>query len=160
MEFTFDHFIIILGILLGVGFTLIGIRFMEYLKNRRGKIQLTTAFKNEVLINLNKTIFNLLLYDALHKERKGARLLFYTTAYEQLKLKILLDWTESKLASHIYDGFSYAEEYNKRINKPELYKKEMGSEKVVLEKIKKNMFAIDQALKNCKNIETALNEDC
>jgi len=46
---------------------------------------------------------------------------------------------------------------DKRIDLPELYKKEMGSEKVILNQIKKSMFIIDQSLKNCKNIETVLN---
>lgn len=157
MEFTFDHFVIILGILLGVGFTLLGIGFVEYLKNRKEKIRLTTAFKNEILTNLQKANFNLSLLDETIEEHKGARQAFYTVAYEQLKLNILLDWTKSKLASDIFDGFIFAEEYNERIGLPELYKREMGSEKVILNQIKKSMFTIDQSLKNCKNIETVLN---
>jgi len=159
MEFTFDHTIYILGILLGVGFTLIGVWFTEYLKDKHEKIRLTKAFKTEALANLQKANFNLGLLNDPIEEHKGARHAFYTQAYEQLKLNILLDWTKSELASYIFNGYIFAEEYNKRMYKPKLYEKEMGSEKVILDQIKKNMFSIDQSLKNCKNIEAILKED-
>jgi len=159
MEFTYEHGIYFLGILLGVGFTLIGIWLTEYLKDEREKIRLTTAFKTEVLANLQKANFNLILMDDPIEEHKGARHAFYTQAYEQLKLNILLDWTKSELATYIFDGYIFAEEYNKRMYKPKLYEKEMDGEKVMLNQIKKNMFAIDQSLKNCKNIEAALKEE-
>jgi len=159
MVFTFDHFIIILGILIGVFFTLLGIWFTEFLKDWRKKINLTIAFKNEVSTNLQKANFNLGVLKEIILEHKGARHAFYTTAYEQLKLKTLLDWTKSELALHIFNGFIFAEEFNKRMNKPELYEKEMGSEKIILEKIHENMFFIDKSLKHYNNIEKALKKE-
>lgn len=156
MEFTYDHGIYILGIFIGVGLTLVGIWFTEYLKNRYKKIKLTTAFRNEVLNNLNNAIFNLKLYEDPHEERKGARRVFYTSAYERLKLEMSLDWTKSKLASQIHDGFSFAEEYNKRIDKPKLLEKEMGNEKIILEQIQEKMLKIGNTLKNNTNLENVL----
>ena len=157
MELTFDHIIYLLGIFLGVGLTLLGVGFTEYLKNRKEKIRLTTAFKNEVLNNLNKAIFNLKLLEDTNVLHHGARHSFYTVAYEQLKLNILLDWTNSVLASKIHDGFSYAIEYNKRKSNPKLFEIEMGSEKVILENIRDWMLYIDKSLKGISNIEKITN---
>ena len=84
---------------------------------------------------------------------KCARYSFETVAYEQLKLHVLLDWQESKLVNKIYDGFSFALEYNKRVGTPDLIEKEMGSEKAILEAIKDCMLYIDKFLKNISNIE-------
>jgi hypothetical protein len=153
MELTFDHIIYFLGIFLGVGLTLLGVGFTEYLRNRKEKIRLTTAFKNEVIDNLNKAIFNLKLLEDINSSHQGARHSFYTVAYEQLKLNILLDWTNSEFASKIHDGFSFAMEYNKRISKPKLFEIEMGSEKIILENIRDCMLFIDKYLKGISNIE-------
>ena len=153
MELTFDQFIYLISILIGVGLTLLGVGFTENLRNRKEKIRLTTAFKNEVLDNLNKANFNLLLLNDPIKTHRGARHAFHITAYEYLKLNILLDWTNSELASKIHDGFSFAMEYNKRIGTPKLIDKEMGSEKIILENIRDCMLYIDKSLKNISNIE-------
>jgi hypothetical protein len=156
MQCLFSHVGYIIGILVGVFLTIIGVNITEYLKNKNKKVKLTIAFKNEVLTNLQKANFNLSLLDENIEERKGSRHAFYTEAYVQLKLNFILDWTESELANDIFEGFILAEEYNRRINNPELYEKEMGSEKAILRKIKKSMFYIDQNLKNCKIIEDKL----
>ena len=153
MELTNDYFLYLLGILMGVGLTILGIIFTEHLKNNKDKKRLTVAFRNEVLTNLQKANFNL---DLMKIGKKKSRQAFYTTAYEQLRHAILLDWTKSKLCSNILDGFTFAEEYNKRISHPERFEEEMGSEKVILEEIRGKMFDIDKTLQNCKNIESAL----
>jgi hypothetical protein len=157
MELTFDHFIYFLGIFLGVGLTLLGVGFTEYFRNRKEKIRLTTAFKNELLDNLNKAMFNLKVLEDTNVLHHGARHSFYTVAYEQLKLNILLDWTNSEFASKIHDGFSFAMEYNKRISNPKLFEIEMGSEKVILENIRDCMLYTDKFLKGISNIEKITN---
>ena len=64
MEITFDHVIYILGILLGVGLTLIGVFFTEYIKNLNQQKKLIYALYHEILSNImivdgNKEIVNL-----------------------------------------------------------------------------------------------------
>jgi hypothetical protein len=157
MELTPDYILLLLGILLGVGFTLVGVAFTDHLQNRRHIIKLTKAFRNEVSGNLHKAIFNLNLLDDPITEHKGARHAFHTIAYEQLKLNVLLDWEKSVLACKIYDGFSFSMEYNKRIGTPKLIDKEMGSEKIILENIRDCMLYIDRTLKNISNIEKITN---
>ena len=156
MELTFEHIVYITGVLLGVVFTLLGISLTEYLKNRRHIRKLTCAFRNEVFDNFNKTIFNL---DLLKEERLKSRQAFHLEAFQQLKLEVLIDWTKSELCSKIHTGFTFAEEYNKRVPFPEKYEEEMGSEKAILDVIKMTMFFIDQKITNSDNIVKTIKND-
>lgn len=44
MGITFDNIIFILGIIIGVGLTLLGVSFTEYLKNKTEKKRSTTYY--------------------------------------------------------------------------------------------------------------------
>jgi len=155
MELTFDHFIIILGILLGVGLTLLGVGFTEYIKNKREKKRLTTAFKNEVLSNLRKAEYNLNI-SKIKTKQSFPRQMFHTTAFEQLKLAIPIDWEKSELCNSIYRGFALVELYNLSINYPGQYKLRKDSKETYLENIKKEMQNIHDRLKKYKNIKNAV----
>jgi len=130
-----------------------GAWFGYWYKDKNEMKRLTAAFKYEVLTNLQKAKFNLGL---LQIGKSKSRQAFYTEAYNRLKNSAFLDWTHLSLSNDILDGFVLAEEYNKRIDAPKRYEEEMGSEKAILEQIKKSMFAIDKKLKNCKSIENLL----
>ena len=156
IEITFDHIVYILGIIFGVSLTLLGISFTEHLKYRRHIKKLTCAFKNETLDNFNKTNFNLGL---LKEERTKSRQSFHLEAFQQLKLEVLIDWIKSELCSKIYDGYTYAEEYNKRVPYPKKYEEEMGSEEVILKEIQKAMFHIDQKITDSTNIIKTIKRD-
>ena len=156
MTLTFDHILYLTGIGIGVLLTIIGIILTEYIKNRRHTRKLTISFRNDVLDNFNKTNFNLLL---LEKDRLKSRQPFHLDAFRQLKLEVYINWPDSELCDNIYTGFTFAEEYNKRVPFPEKYEEEMGSEKVILEKIHNSMFFIDQKIKDSDNIIKAIKKD-
>jgi len=156
MDFTItaNHIISLLWILIGVGFTLIGIVFTEWIKDNRENKKLTKAFRTEVSNNLRKAKYNL---DLIDNFRKKSRQIFHTVAYEQLKLAVILDSEESDLCNSIFRGYSLAEEYNLSINHPQDYEQRKSWEKASLEVIRKEMNKIHEIIKNYKNIEKALN---
>ena len=156
MELSFDHIVYLTGVGIGVLLTIIGISLSEFLKNKQHIKKLTIAFRNEVLDNFNKTNFNLGL---LNENRLKSRQAFHLEAFHRLKLEVLIDWINSELCSKIHTGFTFAEEYNKRVPFPEKYEEEMGSERVILEVIKKSMFFIDQKMEDSNNIVKTIKRD-
>jgi hypothetical protein len=156
MILTFDHILYLTGIGIGVLLTIIGIILTEHIKNRRHTRKLTISFKYEVLDNFNKTNFNLSL---LEEEHSKSRQPFHLDAFQQLKLEVYIDWSNSELCDKIYTGFTFAEEYNKRVPCPEKYEEEMSDEKVILEEIRNSMFFIDQKIKDSYNITKAIKKD-
>jgi len=156
MELSFDYIIYLTGVGIGVLLTIIGISLSEFLKNKHHIKKLTVAFRNEVLDNFNKTNFNLGL---LKEDRLKSRQAFHLEAFQQLKLEVLINWINSELCSKIHTGFTFAEEYNKRVPFPEKYEEEMGSEEAILDAIRKSMFFIDQKIGYSNNIVKTIKRD-
>ena len=152
MDFTItaNHIIYLLWILIGVGFTLVGIVFTEWIKDNREKKRLTKAFRTEVSNNLRKAKYNL---ELSAKFRKKSRHIFHTIAYEQLTLAVILDLEESDLCNSIFRGYALAEEYNFNIKYPQLYPQRNSWEEASLTIIKNEMNNIHEKIKNYKNIE-------
>jgi len=118
MEFTQDHFVYFLGILMGVGLTLIGIWFTEYLKDRRLKQRLINALYEEIRMNIKKSDG---YFTLINKNSKRAILKSYTPfdtiAYQQYKLALMIDERIiPNLSDTLVNAYMFADLFNSRID--------------------------------------------
>jgi hypothetical protein len=117
MEFTFDHFIFLFGIAFGVGLTIIGISFTEWLKSRKLKKRLISALYEEARTNVKKTQIN-----AKFSNNKGPTpfVPFHTIAYEQYKLALMINERSIPgLSEILVNAYTVAEMFNRKIDEYE-----------------------------------------
>lgn len=113
MEITFDHVIYILGILLGVGLTLIGVIFTEYIKNRNQQKKLINALYQETLNNIMLCNANLDLVENIGVQDFFP---FNTIGFERFKLGILLDEKKNKeFLENLYRAYAVIQWFNSKI---------------------------------------------
>jgi len=149
MEFTFDYLIIIIGILIGVFFTLIGIEFTEYLRNKREKKRLITALYNEVKANVKMAEIN----KNFSKKERAIFFPFYTIAYNQYKLGIMIN--EKYLPFDlIVDAYAYAEFFNNEIKSSDYFNnRKADKETKLIAEIEEKMLEISSRLSNKIKVE-------
>jgi hypothetical protein len=149
MEFTIDQLFFIIGILIGVFFTLIGIEFTEYLRNKREKKRLITALYNEVKANIKMAGINKIFSNG----EEAVFFPFYTIAYDQYKLGIMID--EKYLSFDlIVDAYAYAEFFNNEIKSSDYFNnRKADKETKLITEIEKKMLEISSRLSNKIKVE-------
>ena len=141
MDFTIisDNIINLFWILIGVGLTLIGVAFTEWLKDRKLKQRLINALYEEARANVKKAQAN-----AKISEKKGPTpfVPFHTIAYEQYKLALMVDEKQILgLSDVLVNAYTIAEMFNRKIGEYET-NRIPKDEKLIFEEIENLMIKI------------------
>jgi len=137
---TSDNIINLFWILIGVGLTLIGVAFTEWLKDRKLKQRLINALYEEARFNIKKARAN----KKISSEKKGPTPFFpfYTIAYEQYKLALMVDEKQIPgLSDVLVNAYTVAEMFNRKIGEYEI-NRIPKDEKLMFEEIENLMIKI------------------
>ncbi|MEF8847717.1 MAG: hypothetical protein V5A68_01120 [Candidatus Thermoplasmatota archaeon] len=127
--------IYILGILLGIGLTLILTTFLQFCYFSLKHKEIMNSLKKEVKENHSIASKNLELYE---KNRLEAYKPFLIKSYKQFIINTPADTIDKKKMNSLLNGYIFAEEFNKKMINPEGFQ-EIVNDKVILNQIKESL---------------------
>jgi len=148
MDFTItsDNIVNLFWLLIGVGLTLIGITFTEWLKDRKEKQRLTNALFEEARANIKKAQANKKLSSITKISTPFYP--FHTIAYEQYKLALMVDEKQIPgLSDALVSAYTIVEVSNKKIVEYER-NRHPKDEQLLFERVEELMMEIYNKLKD------------
>jgi hypothetical protein len=143
---------LIIGILLGVGFSFFGVWATEYIRDKRKKNKLINALYLEIIYNMLMAGVNYKLTKD-RKQKKKVFLAFHTIAFENFKQGILLDEDKhEELLINLFQGYALIDIFNgKRI---EIEKEFTSEDKEIFSEITKYLkYAHDEIGSKVKSVK-------
>ena len=143
---TSDNIVNLFWLLIGIGLTLLGVVFTEWLKERKLKQRLINALFEEIRANIKIAHCNKNL-SLSTKDYKTPFYAFHSIAYEQYKLTLMIDERQiPNLSDYLVSAYSIVEIANRKILEFEK-KRKAQDEQLMFERIEELMNEVYKKLK-------------